>query len=103
MIKKHLSNITGIFNNKKIYLWDDKEIYNKNYPVVYWNNFNKDTHSKFSISIIDTIELNSDYYKKKYLRKLDDFGKLNFKNKNFIDSLVLKDNFSMWWSSLIFE
>jgi len=68
--------------------------------VCIWNGHEK--NDKY-ISISSRLEDNSDKIKKKYIKFIHDLGEEKIDNKNLKSHLKIKENYNLWWMSLLTE
>ncbi len=68
--------------------------------VYIWNGHEK--NEKY-ISISNRLEDNSDKIKKKYIKFIHDLGEEKIDNKNLKSHLKIKENYNLWWMSLLTE
>jgi len=68
--------------------------------VLYWNSFEE---SYNSISLPKVIENNSNALKHKYLTWLYGFGRTRIDNLSIVEHLLIRKDFSFWWTSLLVE
>jgi surface carbohydrate biosynthesis protein (TIGR04326 family) len=85
----------------KIFLQDDSNKISNDYDVVInWSSFESSTNI---YSIPQTIEDNSDEYKRKYLDWIYSFPRQKINGKSIKNHLLVRDDFSLWWMTLLFE
>ena len=86
--------------DKTLLIWDHKELTNKNGHILFWN------HSSVlrnQTSIIKFLEENSDLIRLNYLAFIKGFGEMKVADKQIIEHLKIKDDFSLWWMTLLAE
>jgi len=84
-------------------LWDEDSKPNDNsYEVILWNSYKSSESDEF-ISIPKFVEENSDYLKSKYLSLIYELGEAKINGKRVIDHLIIRQNFSYWWMTLLVE
>ncbi len=91
-----------IDSDKKILLvCDTDQIINTSYDLVaYWEGYTED---KKRHSIPRIVEDNVDELKNEYLHFLYHLGHKSHKDKSLIEHLAIRENFSLWWMSLLVE
>ncbi len=79
-------------------VWDvDDQFDGSKHDVIYWSSYtNFELDGIFSIPKL--VEKNAEYLKSKYLKLIYDFGEININGKRIIDHLLIRKNFSYWWS-----
>ena len=90
-------------NSKKddtLLIWDHQELKNRNSNVLLWNGFSE---LENQTSILQFLEDNADLIRSSYLKFIKDFGEMKVVNKKVIDHLIIKDDFSLWWMTLLAE
>jgi surface carbohydrate biosynthesis protein (TIGR04326 family) len=70
--------------------------------IIYWNGY-EESISRKEYSILQLVERNSDKLRLKYLSLIYDLGKLSIGNRNIIELLKVRNNFSYWSMTLLFE
>jgi surface carbohydrate biosynthesis protein (TIGR04326 family) len=68
--------------------------------VLYWESFNEDNDA---ISIPKTVEDRSEILRNSYLEWLYKFSRTKINGKRVIDHLIIRDDFSYWWMTLLVE
>ena len=88
--------------DKKILLvFDTDQIMNTSYDLLAeWGSFSED---KDRYSIPRIVEDNADVLKNEYLQFLYHLGKTKHKGKSLIEHLAIREDFSLWWMSLLVE
>ena len=86
---------------KRLLLRSDLNIDDGQYDIVLYWDACKQADDKYSIPQI--IEARSDQFKAQYLDWLHQFGKTKVGDKRVIDHLLVRQDFSLWWMSLLFE
>lgn len=86
---------------KRLLLRSDLDTDDGQYDIVlHWDTC-KQADDKYSIPQI--IEARSDQFRAQYVDWLHQFGKIKVGNKRVIDHLLVRQDFSLWWMSLLFE
>ena len=67
---------------------------------IVWDEYSSNTND---ISILEYIEKNSSILKAKYINLVNEISLLTIKNKNLIDTFLIKKSFSYWWITDIYE
>lgn len=75
-------------------------IYNKYDVIINWSSCEENENT---YSIPRTIEDNADQFKSQYLDWIYTLGRNKVNGKSVIDHLSIREDFSLWWMSLIFE
>jgi len=86
---------------KRLLLRTDLTVDDGQYDIVLHWDACKQAEDKYSIPQI--IEARSDQFKAQYVDWLHQFGKTKFGDKRVIDHLLVRQDFSLWWMSLLFE
>ena len=87
--------------SKKILLCDNLFKNQSNYDlVINWNSCSEDLKT---VSIPKVIEKNANQLKKQYLDWVDKLGSTKISGKSITNHLLLREDFSLWWMSLIVE
>jgi len=90
-------------HKSNLLLWDQDSKPNDNsYEVILWNSYKSSESDEF-ISIPKFVEENSDYLKSKYLSLIYELGEAKINGKRVIDHLIIRQNFSYWWMTLLAE
>ena len=79
---------------------ESSTIYNKYDVVINWSSCEENENS---FSIPRTIEDNADQFKSQYLDWIYTLGRNEVNGKSVIEHLSIREDFSLWWMSLIFE
>jgi surface carbohydrate biosynthesis protein (TIGR04326 family) len=86
---------------RKLLLCNESSIAHTEYDVVIsWSSCKE---SENSYSIPQTIEDNADQFKLQYLDWIYALGRKKVRKKNVVKHLSVREDFSLWWMSLIFE
>jgi|GEM_PF-1740052 len=86
---------------KRLLLHSGSNKSNRQYDAVI--NWDSCEQNKSEHSIPRVIESRSDQFKAQYLDWLYRFGKTKINNKSIVDHLLIRQDFSLWWMSLLFE
>ena len=87
--------------SKSVLIYSDSKNYDGEYDyLISWNSFQ---HQDEVISIPDFIEKNSEKLKDDFLSWLHLFPLKEIKGKKIIDHLKVREDFSSWWTSSLFE
>ena len=79
-------------------IWDDEKPFPKSPLIILWSDYEcRERHT--IISVPTFVDENSDYYKKKYLDWIYEFGEYRINNKSIVDHLEIKPGLSYWWLS----
>ena len=70
--------------------------------VMFWSDY-KDTGIDKHYSILEQVEVNDIYIKKKYLSLIYGLGELKIAGKSIVEYLQLSPSFSFWWMGLLNE
>ena len=92
-----------ISSKSDIVLWDqDNKPHDSFQDIIYWNSYTS-SESDGIFSIPQLVEDNADHLKAKYLRLIYEFGEAKVNGKRIIDHLIIRQNFSYWWMTLLAE
>jgi surface carbohydrate biosynthesis protein (TIGR04326 family) len=70
--------------------------------IIYWNDFTSSEQDGI-FSIPQLVEENANFLKANYLKLIYDFGEVKINDRRIIDRLMIRSNFSYWWSTLLSE
>ena len=88
-----------------LFLWDldiPFDNINSKHDIIYWSRY-PDAELDGIFSIPQLVEENADHLKTKYLRLIYEFGEAKVEGKRIIDHLIIRQNFSYWWMTLLAE
>ena len=70
--------------------------------IVYWSSFtNSEQDGTFSIPHL--VDQNANHLKAKYLSLIYEFGEAKINDKRIVEHLIIRQNFSYWWMTLLAE
>jgi surface carbohydrate biosynthesis protein (TIGR04326 family) len=90
-----MSNILVISDSIKVSLNDASDI-------MLWSGNNQISENK-TFSLLEIVESNAEYCKKKYISLISELGEAVVNQKRVIDHLKIDNNFSFWWTTLMVE
>jgi len=88
---------------KSIFISDTEQpIVDNHNDVIYWSSYtNSEVDGIFSLPLL--VEKNADNLKSQYLALIYEFGKAKIRDKQIVEHLKIRPNFSYWWMTLLVE